>query len=322
MLRHILVPLDGSPAAEAIIPHVIAFASAFNANVTLVHAMDPTPVTDATAHVAPMSWHVKKSEMRAYLDAIAEQLARHGLHANTVLLEGRVVESIADFVRANAVDLLALTRHGHGECGELPLGSTAQRLLLRCCAHKLVVRISSGAPSLLDAQGYRRLLVPLDGSWRAECVLPLAHMLAERMHAGITYAHAVRRPEMARRVPLSDEEAQLEVLVAQRNRADAEAYFEQLRARVAVETDTAVVDGANAGVALHELAERMHPDLIVLSAHGYSGVTQLPFGSVTGNFVTYSTAPVLIVRDDVPELAATLPSTPIVTRHQETPQHA
>lgn len=322
MLRHILVPLDGSPAAEVIIPHVHALASAFNANVTLVHVMDPTPATDASARVAPMSWQIRKSEMRAYLDAMAEQLARHGLRANSMLLEGRVVESIADYVGANAVDLLALARHGHGDSSELPLGSTAQRLLLRCCAHKLIVRIGGAAPSLPAAQHYRRLLVPLDGSWRAECVLPLAHALAEHMHAGITYAHAVRGPEMARRVPLSDEEAQLKVLVAQRNRADAEAYFEQLRARVAVETDTAVVDGTNAGLALQELAERLHPDLIVLSAHGYSGVTQLPFGSVTSSFIAYSTAPVLIIRDDVPELPTPHPSTPVVTRHQETPQHA
>lgn len=322
MLRHILVPLDGSSAAEGVIPHVHAFASTFNAQVTLVHVMDPTPAADSSARVAPMSWHIRKSEMRAYLDAIVEQLARHSLHAEAVLLEGRVVESIADFARTNAIDLLVLTRHGHGGCGELPLGSTAQRLLLRCCAHKLIVHVGGVTPDTGALLHYQRLLVPLDGSWRAECALPLAHTLAERMHADITYAHAVRRPEMARRVPLSDEDAQLEDLVAERNRADAQTYFEQLRARVALNTSTAIVDGANAGCALQELAARLQPDLIVLSAHGYSGLTQLPFGSVTSAFVTDCAAPVLVVRDDVQEAPASLPAAPAVTRHQETPQHA
>ena len=323
MLTHILVPLDGSSTAEGVLPHVHAFALAFDAQVTLVHVVDPTPLTELAARVAPMSWHIRKSEMHAYLDSIAAHLLPQGKKVDVVLLEGRVVESIADYARSNAVDLLILSSHGHGGCEELPMGSTAQRLLARCCLHKLIVHTRPGqAPETSVLLNYQRVFVPLDGSWRAECALPVAHALASRMGAGITYAHAVRKPEMARRVPLSEEETQLEESVAQRNRAEAEHYFELLRSRVAAPVDTEIVDGVNAGLALNELAERLHPDLIVLSAHGFSGAMQLPFGSVADCFVTRSSAPVLIVRDDVQQHPVSFQVAPVVTRHQETPQHA
>lgn len=323
MLRHLLVPLDGSPTAEGVLPHVQAFARAFDAHVTLVHVVDPTPITELSAHVAPMSWHVRKSEMHAYLDSIAARLLPKGKKVDVVLLEGRVVESIAEFARSNDVDLLVVSSHGHGGCEELPLGSTAQRLLARCCLHRLIVHTRPGqAPASSVMLNYQRVFVPLDGSWRAECALPVAHALASRMGAGITYAHAVRKPEMARRVPLSEEEMLLEETVAKRNRSEAEHYFALLRARVTSPVDTEIVDGVNAGLALNELADRLRPDLVVLSAHGFSGAMQLPFGSVADCFVTRCSAPVLIVRDDVQQNPAGYQVAPVVTRHQETPLHA
>ncbi len=323
MLKHILVPLDGSSTAEGVLPHVHAFARAFDAHVTLVHVVDPTPVTELSARVAPMSWHIRKSEMHAYLDSIAAHLLPQGNKIDVVLLEGRVVESIADYARSNAVDLLMLSSHGYSGCEELPMGSTAQRLMARCCLHKLIVHTRPGqAAETSVVLNYQRVFVPLDGSWRAECALPVAHALAGRMGASITYAHAVRKPEMARRVPLTEEETLLEEQVAQRNRAEAEHYFELLRSRVATPIDIEIVDGVNAGLALNELADRLRPDLIVLSAHGFSGALQLPFGSVADCFVTRSSAPVLIVRDDVLPQQESYQSVPTVTRHQETPQHA
>jgi nucleotide-binding universal stress UspA family protein len=38
-------------------------------------------------------------------------------------------------------------------------------------------------------------------------------------------------------------------------------------------------------------------DLVALSAHGYSGNTQWPYGSMVNNFILYSKVPLLIVQD-------------------------
>ncbi len=290
---------------------------------TLIHVLDSTPANDASLRIAPVGWHIRKSEMRAYLDAIVANIQRDGLKADAVLLEGKVVDCIAGYAQAHAVDLLVLCSHGHGTCQELPLGGTAQGLLLRCIPHKLIVHVGAGRPveTSTAARRYQRILLPLDGSWRAECALPLAHALAERMGAMVTYAHAVRKPEMARRIPLTGEETDLEDQIVRRNHADVKQYFQQLSGRVVLSTSAEIVSGINVGLALQTLAERLQTDLVVLTAHGFSGEIQQPYGSVAGFFATNSVAPVLIVQDRMHDQPDPAPAPVIYTRQQETPQY-
>jgi nucleotide-binding universal stress UspA family protein len=54
-------------------------------------------------------------------------------------------------------------------------------------------------------------------------------------------------------------------------------------------------------VALHDLAEQEKVDLVMLSAHGYSGGSRWPYGSVTTSFIAYGSGPLLIVQDLSPE---------------------
>jgi nucleotide-binding universal stress UspA family protein len=53
----------------------------------------------------------------------------------------------------------------------------------------------------------------------------------------------------------------------------------------------------NAAVALHQLVEQENIDMVTLSAHGYSGNHQWPYGSMVNNFIIYSKVPLLIVQD-------------------------
>ena len=53
----------------------------------------------------------------------------------------------------------------------------------------------------------------------------------------------------------------------------------------------------NAAATLHELVAQENIDLVVLSAHGYSGGTKWPYGSVALNFIVYGATPLLIVQD-------------------------
>ena len=64
---------------------------------------------------------------------------------------------------------------------------------------------------------YRRILVPLDGSQRAEHVLPMASALAERHAAELVLLHVVVKPELIQRMPLTDDEIELVDKVVQRN---------------------------------------------------------------------------------------------------------
>jgi nucleotide-binding universal stress UspA family protein len=78
----------------------------------------------------------------------------------------------------------------------------------------------------ITALRYARILVPLDGSQRAECVLPLVAALVARQDSQILLAHVVRKPELPRRAPPSREDQDLANALTERNRLEAVRYLE------------------------------------------------------------------------------------------------
>ena len=153
---------------------------------------------------------------------------------------------------------------------------------------------------LTEVPAYRHILVPLDGSQRAENVLPIITQLANFHKSQIHLVQVVQTPEMARQMPPVREDIELSNRVVERNRVEAEHYLEQLKSRSYLEgitIQTHLIAGDNAAVALHQIEEQEHIDLVVLSAHGYSGNHQWPYGSMVNNFIMYGKVSLLIVQD-------------------------
>jgi nucleotide-binding universal stress UspA family protein len=122
------------------------------------------------------------------------------------------------------------------------ISSVVQKIILRTYVPTMMVRAYQPGTDDLGHLRYRRLLVPLDGSQRAECALPPATVLA-RSHDSRLLAHRARRPEMPRHVPLTDEETEMLDRITERNRLAAAQYLEQLQSRLsgAVETRLDVI---------------------------------------------------------------------------------
>jgi nucleotide-binding universal stress UspA family protein len=110
-------------------------------------------------------------------------------------------------------------------------------------------------------------------------------------------AHVVRKPEMPRHAPLTPQESSLAEQIVERNRAEATLYLEQVASRLPGEIRTRLLINDNISLTIHRLADEEAVDLIVLSAHGYTGEPQWPYGSVTNSLIAYSTRPVLVVQD-------------------------
>ena len=74
-------------------------------------------------------------------------------------------------------------------------------------------------------------------------------------------------------------------------------YLEQVAARLPGEVRTRLVVNDNIPMTIYQLADEEAVDLIVLSAHGYTGEPLWPYGSVTNSLIAYSIHPVLVVQD-------------------------
>src|SRR5687767_12853512 len=112
MINHILIPLDGSPLAECVLPHVLTTARATNAYITLLHVVEtPHPIIDKQA-VDPLEWHLRKQEAEEYLHHIASELRSFDLKVEPVITEGSPAECVIDFADNSGVDLIAVSSHG------------------------------------------------------------------------------------------------------------------------------------------------------------------------------------------------------------------
>mgnify|MGYP000851923846 CR=1 FL=1 len=298
MFHHILVPLDGSVLAECVLPHVVAVARASNAQVTLLQVVECPHCESAAAPVDPLHWRMRMAEAQAYLHKLAERLQPTGLSIDTVLLEGQAASGVVDFLRAHDIDLIALSSHGEGGMSAWNIGGMVHKIIQRAHISALIVRAYSPSASCnLTELHYARILAPVDGSPRADYALGPAASLAQCHNARLILAHIVKKTVMFPRTPAQAEYEELAERLLAYNRCEAIRYLEKTQARLDRDVETRVVVGDDVVECLHQLAEAEAIDLVVLNAHGKSGKTKWPFGSVCANMILYGATPLLIVQD-------------------------
>ena len=297
MFKHILLPLDGSPIAECALYHAAAFAQAFKARITLMQAVERPEATDSGYPVDPVDWYMHKTKAEVYLDGLVRRLKEAGLESHSVIVEGRPKHQIVEFVYSQDVDLIILSSHGRSGLSAWNVSSTTKQIVARAHTSTMIVRAHQTISNRLGEFHYKKLLVPLDGSRRAECTLPSATTLTRFYEAQLLLAYVARRPEMPRRRPLTTEDLELADRIVKLNQEETEKYFEQLQAHLSVDYQSRLLVDNDVAIRLHELAKEESVDLLILSAHGYSGKAKWPYGSVTTCFIEYGTIPLLIVQD-------------------------
>jgi nucleotide-binding universal stress UspA family protein len=297
MFNPILVPLDGSSLAETILPHVSIIAKVDSSKVILMRILDKPSQTYSKETVDPLDWQIRKAEASAYLEQQAAKLVDSGLEVRTEIREGNAAESIVEYAQLNDIPLIMLSSHGQSGITGWNVSSVVQKVILRARTSIMIVRAYKPGALETNELRYQRILVPLDGSQRAESVLPRATAIARTQDAQIIIAHVVRQPEMPRRTPLTQEDQELVERVTGRNRAEAEKYLAELKTRLDVNTETRLLISRSVISTLHEFIEREQVDLVFLSAHGFTGETRWPYGSTVVSFIAYGTTPLLIYQD-------------------------
>ena len=296
MLDHILVPLDGSTLAECVLPHVAAIVGACGSRITLLYVLERNR-TVSRRHLEPLTWRVHEAEAKIYLGEVANRLDRAGLQAQVAVLEGVAASRIIEFAHSKSVDLLVLCTHGRSGPSIWNVSGTVRKVIQLACIPVLLIRAQQSVAGDLKERPIRRMLVPLDGSPRAECVLPLATTLARSHDAELLLAHVVRPPQLPRQVPVDSKELELANRLTECNSREAERYLKHCSSELGLPRRTSVLVADNVAVALHDLVRRESVDLVVLSAHGLSGSRRWPYGSTAVNFIAYGTSPLIIVQD-------------------------
>ena len=139
MFEKVMVCLDGSELAEAILPYIMQESNCYG-SIVLLRVLATPEVTlplgipgvpGVAVHTDSMLEHFRRDaeEAPAYMEKIADSLRETGLKAASVILEGMPGEAILEYAGDNDVTLIALATHGHGGLAKAILGSTAAYIL-------------------------------------------------------------------------------------------------------------------------------------------------------------------------------------------------
>jgi nucleotide-binding universal stress UspA family protein len=297
MFKRILVPLDGSALAECVLPHVIAFAKVFDSQVTLLQVLEPPQNSALARAIDPLEWHFVKAEAGAYLDQMTACLKGAGLKVVSSLGEGRAAKYIIEFAHQNDIDLIVLSSHGQGGLSSCNVSSVVEKIILSTYASTLIVRAYQPVNNDLANRGYRKLLAPLDGSQRAEIVLPATKGISYYYRSKLLLAHVACKPAIHSRLPLTPAETELVTQITERNRKWTAKYLEEIRSHAMPGVDSRIHIIEGGYLELHDLVEVEGIDLVLLSAHGQTGNPKWLYGSVALSFIAYGTTSLLIVQD-------------------------
>jgi nucleotide-binding universal stress UspA family protein len=296
MFQRILLPLDGSPLAECTVPHALALAQLADAELILLHVLARQ---GGERSVDPLQWHLRQAAAQSTLDQTQQRLAASGVRSSSLLVAGSPTQSILEQAAKLNVDLIAISSHGQSGRIDATLGAVAHRLVARVSTSLLLVRTDlefGGAGDFVPAR-YRTLLLPLDGSRRAESLLPIAARLATIQDAELVLAHVVHRPLLLGSATLPADAQALAKQAGELNLSVAELYLVQLQERQEIPTRLALAQADNVGTALLQLSEQHQADLVLVTAHG-AGVNPLrPVGDTVSSLLAYSPQPVLVYQD-------------------------
>lgn len=156
---------------------------------------------------------------------------------------------------------------------------------------------------------FKRILVPLDGSARAEQAIPVAARIARALGDSVILLRVVTTPV--------DYRASMATMATNVNEtgdaglAEATSYLEKAAKSdelVGIATEVKTLFGAAAQTILSS-AQSFHASIIVMCSHGYTGFKRWMLGSVADKVSHHSPIPVLVLREGGPVPAAAVQQT-------------
>lgn len=317
MYDTILVPLDGSPFAEQVLPLAATVARRAGMTLELVKAHRPRPVGYAQdTMLAALDLTARE---RAYASEYLRRTASHvgesaGLRVVTrsIFDPSPTAEAICSEAERVSAALIAMTTHGRTGLLRMVRGSVADGVLKHATVPVLLLRAGEDLP---PTTAPRHVLVALDGSTWAEMVLPAAMALASTLEACVTLLEVVANvpaivPEaipMPGEVPYGGAAYTAMVVdrpATQRTIERANGYVARMVERVRREHPQLVVAGRvenddHAAPTIVRVADEIGADLVAMATHG-RGTSRLLVGSTVDGVLASRAGATLLVRPTLP----------------------
>jgi nucleotide-binding universal stress UspA family protein len=287
----ILIPTDGSAAAERATDHALSLADTFDADVHALGVLDLQQAAgpfDAGGLGRELLDRLQR-EAEENVEHVTTQWARPDSSRETVE-EGVPSRTILEYIDEHDIDLVVMGKHGRTGLRRFVLGSVTEHVLRESPVPVLATHATEEPPTL----PYRNVLVPTDGSDCAsgavDHAIPIAKATGATLHALSVVDDAAILASPGGALPAGYLEG-LESMGEETTAALAE------RAESAdIDVETAVERG-RPGDGIEDYAESHGVDLVVMGTHGRSGMERFLLGSTTEQVIRSGSVPVLAVPD-------------------------
>jgi nucleotide-binding universal stress UspA family protein len=295
MYTRVLVPLDGSTLAEAILPLAERVSRGFNIPVHLLTVIQQDAVAATRAAGSDAS---KKAAQKAqdYLRVVSERVSRSigPEHVEMSVTIAKVADAIVQEAESVPETLIALSSHGRSGLTRMVLGSVADKVL-----HGTTVPVFLYSPRedvpVRQAEDLDTIMVPLDGSALAEQALPHAAALANALQLRVVLVQVTSTlADLA-----ADGFYEVPQVLMDELEQEAIDYLDQqvftLRQQGLKEVDRRRLTGSPARQMIDFARDTPH-SFIAMCTHGRSGVQRWALGSVADQVVSHVAIPVLVIR--------------------------
>jgi nucleotide-binding universal stress UspA family protein len=296
MIKHILVPLDGSTLAEDAIPYAVEMVNVTHARVTLIHVIEKNPPENihGQAHL-----HTREDAAR-YLSEIADKyfapLTAVATHVHEEPVD-KVADSITNHIVEYNSDLLIMCSHGNGGVRDMLYGTIAQQIIANKKIPVLVIHPSEDKKP--DAPKFKRLMVPVDGNPEHEQGFDYAVQFARDSGASLQLFLVVPTYQV-----LQGEQAALGTLLPistaymlDELESASETYLYNHIDRLCkmnVDTNAEVRRGDPVDEIVNYAGENTF-DMVIIGTHGKSGARAFWAGSKASRILSRLKTPVLLV---------------------------
>jgi len=299
VFERILIPLDGSARAEAVLAQVGRILKRRDSEILLLRAVDVPVAMDSGRQIDLLDR--EREQAQKYIHELVRRFAEVGAKVHGRVVEGLPSRVIHETAQNEGSTLLAMSTHGRSGLSRWFMGSVAEKVLRTSEIPVLLFRsFRTGAggktePAAATEVPFRKILVPTDGSPASMSVLGPATKFAQLFDSEILVLH-VETPmilpgmEMGV-VPLPLPTPSAEDPVPQK----AVERFRQAGLRATPMT----VLGEPAG----EIVDQSYGaevDLIAMATHGRTGFTRWLLGSVAERVLHHAGVPILLVRAEAP----------------------
>jgi nucleotide-binding universal stress UspA family protein len=295
MYRKILVPLDGSEIADIALIYAAETAVALpGAEIDLLHVYNPMESGLGSMH-------------KAYIENAADEIRKRldknaAVKVKSQLMSGDPADEIVRYTQKQKKDLIIMATHGRSGISRWAMGSVAYKVMRSVKIPICLVRAGIDEETICRKAKGNVIIVPLDGSKKAESVLPYVKALVQQYNKDdieVVLLRVCAKPEISSDYPYSmpmswEEHVEQEQIKC---KLVAGVYLAEL-AKQFKSADIEVRMELPIGKPAKEIIKydaQSDSRVIIMSTHGRSGISRWAYGSIAESVMLGTQTPVIMI---------------------------